>query len=71
MKNGEVTKHKVTRFTELDSWKNGHSVVIAVFDLTKDWSAKYQALSSQMQRAAVSITSNIAEGFGRQNHTVT
>lgn len=67
MQNGEGHKQKVTRFTELDAWKEGHRLVIATFEITKSYPLKFSSLASQMQRAAVSITSNIAEGFGRQS----
>lgn len=62
MQNGKVTK-----FTELDAWKNGHMLVVETYKITARWSRTHQSLASQMQRAAVSITSNIAEGFGRQS----
>ena len=59
---------KVTKFTDLIAWQEGHQLVVAVFTSTATYPGKYIALSSQMQRAAVSITSNIAEGFGRQSY---
>jgi four helix bundle protein len=48
-------------------WQQAHKVVLLVYKLTSAFpgSEKY-ALTSQMRRAAVSITSNIAEAFGRQ-----
>jgi four helix bundle protein len=48
-------------------WQKAHKVVLLVYKLTSAFpeSEKY-ALTSQMRRAAVSITSNIAEAFGRQ-----
>jgi len=49
-------------------WQKAHEVVLLVYRLTGAFpeSEKY-ALTSQMRRAAVSITSNIAEAFGRQS----
>ena len=54
-------------FTEMPVWRKAHKVVLLVYKLTSAFpeSEKY-ALTSQMRRAAVSITSNIAEAFGRQ-----
>ena len=54
-------------FTEMPVWQQAHKVVLLVYKLTSAFpeSEKY-ALTSQMRRAAVSITSNIAEAFGRQ-----
>ena len=54
-------------FTEMPVWQQAHKVVLSVYELTRAFpdSEKY-ALTSQMRRAAVSVTSNIAEAFGRQ-----
>lgn len=54
-------------FSEMPVWQRGHEVVLQVYELTGAFpdSEKY-ALTSQMRRAAVSITSNIAEAFGRR-----
>jgi len=54
-------------FTDLDVWKKGHELVLLTYKLTERFpKSDTFGLSSQMQRAAISITSNIAEGFGRQ-----
>ena len=54
-------------FTEMPVWQEGHKVVLQVYELTSAFpEAEKYALTSQMRRAAVSITSNIAEAFGRQ-----
>ncbi len=54
-------------FTEMPVWQKGHEMVLLVYRLTSAFpeSEKY-ALTSQIRRAAVSVTSNIAEAFGRQ-----
>jgi len=58
---------KIKSFTDLDAWKEGHSLVIMVYKLTKDFPTEEKfGLANQMRRAAVSITSNIAEGFSRR-----
>lgn len=53
-------------FTDLDSWKEGHKLVIVIYEITVKYppEEKYN-LVSQSRRAVVSITNNIAEGFGR------
>jgi four helix bundle protein len=53
---------------DLDVWKNSILFVTEIYELTKSFpeSEKF-GLMSQMQRCAVSIPSNIAEGAARQN----
>jgi len=56
-------------FRELNSWKEGHSLVLEIYKATKTFPKEEMfCLISQMRRAAVSITSNIAEGFSRQSY---
>ncbi|MCX5698457.1 MAG: four helix bundle protein [Candidatus Omnitrophica bacterium] len=59
---------KVRSYKELDVWKKGLDIVDKVYGLTKRFpdEEKY-GLVTQMQRSAVSIPSNIAEGFARQH----
>lgn len=60
---------KITSFTMLDAWKEGHVLVLAVYEATKSFpKEEIFGLVSQMRRAVVSITSNIAEGFSRQSY---
>jgi len=60
-------KHPIRKFTELKAWQHGHQLVLGVYGATKAFpQQELFGLSSQLQRAAVSITSNIAEGFSRQ-----
>lgn len=60
---------KINTFQDLHAWQAGHSVVLATYSATKQFPREEMlGLSSQMQRAAVSITSNIAEGFGRRSY---
>ena len=53
---------------DLDIWKKGIELVVNIYKITKDFPAneKY-GLCSQMQRAAVSFPSNIAEGAARNS----
>ena len=58
---------KIRDFTDLDAWKKAHELALGIYRLTSLFpKSETFALTSQIQRAAVSITSNIAEGFGRQ-----
>lgn len=64
--NNEFTKKKIVKFTDLDAWQEAHRLVLMIYELTKDFPKEEMfGLTSQMRRAAVSITSNIAEGFSR------
>jgi four helix bundle protein len=58
---------KIQSFTDLNAWKEGHQLVLRIYKLTKSFPQDEQfGLSNQMRRCAVSITSNIAEGFSRK-----
>lgn len=55
-------------FEDLDAWKKARATVNAVYKMTRQAPlARDFGLCSQIQRAAVSVMSNIAEGFERQN----
>ncbi|MEK7512866.1 MAG: four helix bundle protein [Patescibacteria group bacterium] len=56
------------RFTKLIAWQKAHQLVLSVYKTSQKFPAsELYALTNQIRRAAISITSNIAEGFGR-NH---
>lgn len=56
----------IKTFTDLDAWKEGHELVILVYDITKRYPTDERFnLVSQSRRAVISVTNNIAEGFGR------
>jgi len=58
--------NKVFNFTDLKVWKLGHSLVLDLYLVTKSFPKdELFGLISQIRRAAVSVTSNIAEGFCR------
>jgi len=58
----------VNNYKELDVWLKSRQLVKIIYELTASFpqQEKY-GLISQMNRAAISIPSNIAEGIGR-NH---
>ncbi|MBU0570096.1 four helix bundle protein [Patescibacteria group bacterium] len=58
---------KIQKFTDLNCWKEGHKLVLMVYKLTDNFPKKeIYILVNQMLRAVISVTSNIAEGFGRR-----
>lgn len=60
-------KKKIANFTDLNTWQEGHKLVIAIYRNTSSWPRDEDyGLRSQIRRAVVSITSNIAEGFSRE-----
>ena len=60
---------KIKSFTDLNAWKEGHKLVLMIYDITKQFpKEEIFGLVSQIRRCAVSITSNIAEGFSRLSY---
>jgi len=58
---------KIRSFTDLNAWKEAHSLVLMIYRTAKHFPQSERfGLSNQIQRAAVSISSNIAEGFSRR-----
>jgi len=55
----------IKSFTDLLAWQKSHMLVRMVYD-SFDKLHRGNALKNQIERSALSITSNIAEGFGRE-----
>jgi four helix bundle protein len=59
---------KISSYRDLLIWQKGIQIAEAVYLLAKGLPAEeLYALSSQMKRASISISSNIAEGYGRNS----
>ena len=57
---------KIQNFKDLMIWQRSISLVEEVYDITRHFPKEESyGLTSQIRRSAVSIPSNIAEGFGR------
>ena len=60
---------KSKTFEELKVWQDSRAFVKSIYELTSSNNfAKDYGLKDQIQRAAVSIMNNIAEGFERNNN---
>jgi four helix bundle protein len=57
------TRNKIERFEDLEVWKKGMQLAVAVYEQLAG--CRDFGLRDQMQRAAVSTPSNIAEGYER------
>jgi four helix bundle protein len=58
----------ITRFEEIEAWADARLLVAAIYQQTRNGRlAKDFGLRDQIQRAAVSIMANIAEGFERKS----
>jgi len=73
MENGTPSPHapveKISDFTELETWKFARALRRQIYSVTRAFPAdeKY-GLTSQMRRAGISATANIAEGYGRYSY---
>lgn len=63
------SRSKIKEFTDLIVWQEGHRMVVDIYKVTKKFPKEETfSLIDQMRRSAVSVTSNIAEGFGRHTY---
>jgi len=59
----------VDNFYDLETWQRAHALVVAVYKVTRDFPREeLYGVTSQLRRAASSITANIAEGFARYHY---
>src|SRR3989344_1535914 len=57
---------KIKSFAGLIAWQEAHQLVIAIYRITQVFPTEEKfGLIDQIRRAAVSVSSNIAEGFSR------
>lgn len=57
---------KIERFEDIESWKEARSLVKDIYKLFAN--VKDYGFKDQTQRAAISVMSNIAEGFDRNSN---
>lgn len=57
---------KVCDFTELRAWQAGRKLRLELYRVTRSFPQEEKfGLAAQIRRAAVSVTANLAEGYGR------
>src|SRR5580765_4245238 len=57
---------KFSRFEDIDAWKKARALSKEIYLITKNGEFAHDfALRDQIRRAAISVLSNIAEGFER------
>ncbi len=57
---------KIKDFRDLDIWKKGIEIVKDIYNIVEKFpKQEFYGLVSQIQRSAVSIPSNVTEGFNR------
>ncbi|MCD4738654.1 MAG: four helix bundle protein [Anaerolineae bacterium] len=62
---------KIERFEDIQSWQKGRELCRLVYQMTGQGAfSRDFGLRDQVRRAAVSVISNIAEGFESQNNRV-
>jgi len=64
-----IQTRKIKEFTDLLAWQESHKVVLTIYKIIGDFPrSEMYSIVDQMRRSATSITSNIAEGFGRRTY---
>lgn len=59
-------REKITTYRDLEVWKRGMDLVVEIYKVASELPTQEKfGLVSQLQRAAVSVPSNIAEGHAR------
>lgn len=62
-------KQRIKSFTDLEAWKEGYILVLYLYKITQDFPKEETfVLVTQLRRAGISLTSNIAEGFSRNSY---
>ncbi len=58
----------IKSYKDLLIWQKGIDIIIKLYELVEGFpKEEIYALTSQLKRAAISISSNIAEGYGRNS----
>ncbi|GAB5508103.1 MAG: four helix bundle protein [Rhizobiaceae bacterium] len=59
---------RISSYQDLIVWQQAMDLVASIYELTGSWpKEELYGLTNQIRRSAVSIPSNIAEGYGRES----
>jgi len=65
-----MKRKSLKSFKELIVWQKAYRLVLEIYKITKDFpKTEVYGLAQQMRKAAISVPSNIAEGYGRKHKT--
>jgi len=68
-KNGPGEQASIRDFMDLQAWKLARELRMRVYEISKKFPPEERhVLTSQIRRAAVSVTANLAEGYGRYSY---
>jgi len=60
---------KINSFTSLKAWQEAYKLATSTYKVTRSFPKEEMfGLTNQLRRAAVSVASNLAEGFGRSSY---
>jgi len=57
----------ITSFKDLLAWQAAHKLAVAIYKSHKQRTQCNNSLRTQVERSSLSVSSNIAEGFGRSS----
>ncbi|MEN8262749.1 MAG: four helix bundle protein [Nitrospirota bacterium] len=58
----------LSNYKELKVWQRAYNLCLMIYKITKEFpKEEIYTLTSQIRRAAISVPSNIAEGYGRKS----
>jgi four helix bundle protein len=59
----------MTSFKQMTTWQKAFDLTILIYEITKPFpNNELFGITNQLRRASVSISSNIAEGFGKRSY---
>lgn len=64
----EIRNMKIAQLEDFQAWQEAMTLAELVYEITKGFPKQERfGLTSQLRRATVSVSANLAEGFGRQH----